>query len=129
MKLVGDRMKGASAGDPAASPSLSRAEADGLRYLRRLVRGDGVADPLVELKRWRASFLALLPHPSLHQGEISLKVGGRLILFDECDIPIDARLMREGEAVGTGDEIMFPCFRAVIGASSPNSLAGERVTT
>ena len=103
------RESGAVTEVSAASPLLARAEADGLRYLRRLVCDVGVADPSVELKRWRASFLALLPHPTLHQGEISLKSGGRLILYEEGDNPIDARLMREDEAVGTGDKIMFPC--------------------
>ena len=92
------------------------AEAAGLQYLRRLVRGDGVAASVVEFSRWRASFSARLDvaHPRLHIGEISLKLGGCVILYED-GIPIDAHLLRDGEAIGIGDEIVFPCFWAVIG--------------
>ena len=70
-----------------------------------------------------------MAQPRLHLGEISLKLGGRVILYEDA-VPIDARLMREGEPIGIGDEIFFPVLEGGcwgLGVDSLGATGGRRV--
>jgi len=96
-------------------------------YRRSLVMGVGIQEPKKVLQRWAASFFVRITSANLHRhfGEISLKSGGRLVMYDSFGVPVDARLMNENESVTIGDEVVFPCHRAVIGAVLENAQASQ----
>jgi hypothetical protein len=51
----------------------------------------------------------------LSRGVILRHVARRLVLIDREGIVVDVRQLRPTESIGAGDELIFPCFWAVVG--------------
>jgi hypothetical protein len=92
---------------------FQEAVVEGCKYLDRIA---GVVAPTVQ--RWSASYVLRLNRvvPNFHQGEVALREGGRFVLLDAEGIAIDAKFISEGDSIAIGDEVFFPCYRAMIGA-------------
>lgn len=85
------------------------------RTARRLARVESATGRLSA--RWAASFRTDLRMAKfqIHQGQLSLSTAGRLALWDSNSVVVDARFLHEGKSISVGDEISFPCHKAIVG--------------